>query len=192
MASNELDCNSVEYVDDWQSFIAPKKKPEAKPSVQNCMLGLIHDQVWMGSKDSIIYIIDTVSMSCNQQLTEHRQEVTCLAVDPQHQNGRLALLRFSHFLLWIVPASYNECALNSALPTTPPPPTPPTDPPLLVSRRTRAAAMAPSCSGTRPVSKWRGSSRSGVSVCHPSRFTTEHCGAVSMFLFLFWFDVDIK
>lgn len=52
------------------------------------MLGLIHDQVWMGSKDSIIYIIDTVSMSCNQQLTEHRQEVTGLAADPQPQNGR--------------------------------------------------------------------------------------------------------
>ncbi|XP_075905416.1 DENN domain-containing protein 3-like [Nelusetta ayraudi] len=53
----------------------------------NCMLGLSHDQVWMGSKDSIIYIIDTVSMSCNQQLTEHRQEVTSLAADPQPQNG---------------------------------------------------------------------------------------------------------
>lgn len=61
------------------------------------MLGLIHDQVWIGSKDSIIYIIDTVSMSCNQQLTEHRQEVTGLAVDPQLQNGRLGHRLFTPF-----------------------------------------------------------------------------------------------
>lgn len=65
------------------------------------MLGLIHEQVWMGSKDSIIYIIDTVSMSCNQQLTEHRQEVTSLAADPQPQNGRSGLIRASHFTFWV-------------------------------------------------------------------------------------------
>uniref|UniRef100_A0A8C7RT67 DENN domain-containing protein 3 n=1 Tax=Oncorhynchus mykiss TaxID=8022 RepID=A0A8C7RT67_ONCMY len=41
----------------------------------NCMLGLDQDQVWIGSQDSIIYIIDTRSMSCNKQLTEHRHEV---------------------------------------------------------------------------------------------------------------------
>ncbi|KAL0985281.1 hypothetical protein UPYG_G00154950 [Umbra pygmaea] len=41
----------------------------------NCMLGLDQDQVWIGSQDSIIYIIDTRSMSCNRQLTEHRREV---------------------------------------------------------------------------------------------------------------------
>uniref|UniRef100_A0A8C7K0D3 DENN domain-containing protein 3 n=1 Tax=Oncorhynchus kisutch TaxID=8019 RepID=A0A8C7K0D3_ONCKI len=34
----------------------------------NCMLGLDQDQVWIGSQDSIIYIIDTRSMSCNKQL----------------------------------------------------------------------------------------------------------------------------
>lgn len=62
------------------------------------MLGLIHDQVWIGSKDSIIYIIDTVSMSCNQQLTEHRQEVTGLAVDPQLQNGRSGHRLFTPFV----------------------------------------------------------------------------------------------
>uniref|UniRef100_A0A8K9UU82 DENN domain-containing protein 3 n=1 Tax=Oncorhynchus mykiss TaxID=8022 RepID=A0A8K9UU82_ONCMY len=41
----------------------------------NCMLGLDQDQVWIGSQDSIIYIIDSRSMSCNKQLTEHRHEV---------------------------------------------------------------------------------------------------------------------
>lgn len=52
------------------------------------MLGLVQDQVWIGSQDSVIYIIDTPSMSCNKQLTEHRQAVTGLTVDPRLQLGR--------------------------------------------------------------------------------------------------------
>ncbi|XP_012723130.2 DENN domain-containing protein 3 isoform X1 [Fundulus heteroclitus] len=56
-----------------------------------CMMGLVQDQVWMGSQDSVIYIIDTHSMSCNKQLTEHRHEVTGLSVDTRdHNNGQLA------------------------------------------------------------------------------------------------------
>ncbi|XP_058502765.1 DENN domain-containing protein 3-like [Solea solea] len=47
----------------------------------NCMLGLVQEQVWIGSQDSVIYIIDTHSMSCNKQLTEHRHEVTGLTLD---------------------------------------------------------------------------------------------------------------
>ncbi|CAN9514261.1 unnamed protein product [Ophioblennius macclurei] len=47
----------------------------------NCMMGLVQDHVWIGSQDSVIYIIDTHSMSCNKQLTEHRHEVTGLSVD---------------------------------------------------------------------------------------------------------------
>ncbi|XP_064883633.1 DENN domain-containing protein 3-like isoform X2 [Oncorhynchus nerka] len=47
----------------------------------NCMLGLDQDQVWIGSQDSIIYIIDTCSMSCNKQLTEHRHEVMDFALE---------------------------------------------------------------------------------------------------------------
>uniref|UniRef100_A0A3B4BDA8 UDENN domain-containing protein n=1 Tax=Periophthalmus magnuspinnatus TaxID=409849 RepID=A0A3B4BDA8_9GOBI len=46
----------------------------------NCMLGVDRDQVWMGSEDSVIYIISLVSMVCNRQLTEHRAEVTGLKV----------------------------------------------------------------------------------------------------------------
>uniref|UniRef100_A0A673B7Y7 DENN domain-containing protein 3-like n=1 Tax=Sphaeramia orbicularis TaxID=375764 RepID=A0A673B7Y7_9TELE len=46
----------------------------------NCMLGLVQEQVWIGSQDSVIYIIDTHSMSCNKQLTEHRHEVTGLTL----------------------------------------------------------------------------------------------------------------
>ncbi|KAJ8004732.1 hypothetical protein DPEC_G00139350 [Dallia pectoralis] len=47
----------------------------------NCMLQLDKDQVCIGSQDSIIYIIDTRSMSCNKQLTEHRHEVLDFALD---------------------------------------------------------------------------------------------------------------
>nr|XP_020468528.1 DENN domain-containing protein 3-like [Monopterus albus] len=51
----------------------------------NCMLGLVQEQVWIGSQDSVIYIIDNHSMSCNKQLTEHRHEVTGLTVDTCQQ-----------------------------------------------------------------------------------------------------------
>ncbi|XP_077433006.1 DENN domain-containing protein 3-like [Vanacampus margaritifer] len=53
----------------------------------NCMLGLVHDQVWIGSQDSVIYIIDTHNLSCNKQLTEHRHEVTGLTLDTRDQRS---------------------------------------------------------------------------------------------------------
>uniref|UniRef100_A0A672F826 DENN domain-containing protein 3-like n=1 Tax=Salarias fasciatus TaxID=181472 RepID=A0A672F826_SALFA len=57
----------------------------------NCMMGLVQDHVWIGSQDSVIYIIDTHSMSCNKQLTEHRHEVTGLSVDARDpQNSQQA------------------------------------------------------------------------------------------------------
>uniref|UniRef100_A0A7N6BXM2 UDENN domain-containing protein n=1 Tax=Anabas testudineus TaxID=64144 RepID=A0A7N6BXM2_ANATE len=46
----------------------------------NCMLGVNSDQVWMGSEDSVIYIISMLALVCNRQLTEHRAEVTGLKV----------------------------------------------------------------------------------------------------------------
>lgn len=52
------------------------------------MIGLVQEQVWIGSQDSVIYIIDTHSMSSNKQLTEHRHEVTGLAVDASNQANR--------------------------------------------------------------------------------------------------------
>lgn len=45
------------------------------------MLEVDKDQVWVGSEDSVIYIISMVAMVCNRKLTEHRSEVTGLAVD---------------------------------------------------------------------------------------------------------------
>ncbi|XP_047454775.1 DENN domain-containing protein 3-like isoform X2 [Mugil cephalus] len=53
----------------------------------NCMMGLVQGQVWVGSQDSVIYIIDTCSMSCNKQLTEHRHEVTGLSADTRDQHN---------------------------------------------------------------------------------------------------------
>ncbi|MBN3275006.1 DEND3 protein, partial [Polyodon spathula] len=45
------------------------------------MLGLEQNQVWLGSQDCTIYIINTVSMSCNKQLTDHRSEVTDMVIE---------------------------------------------------------------------------------------------------------------
>uniref|UniRef100_A0A8C3WFS8 DENN domain-containing protein 3 n=1 Tax=Catagonus wagneri TaxID=51154 RepID=A0A8C3WFS8_9CETA len=42
------------------------------------MLMVEQSQVWVGSEDSVIYIISVHSMSCNKQLTDHRAGVTGL------------------------------------------------------------------------------------------------------------------
>ncbi|XP_072324413.1 DENN domain-containing protein 3 isoform X2 [Scyliorhinus torazame] len=49
----------------------------------NCMLGVEFSQVWVGSQDSSIYIINTRSMSCNKQLTEHCTDVTDMVLEDQ-------------------------------------------------------------------------------------------------------------
>ncbi|XP_056154239.1 DENN domain-containing protein 3 [Lampris incognitus] len=56
----------------------------------NCMLGVDKDQVWMGSEDSVIYIICMMSMVCNRQLTEHRAEVTGLALGKDKYSHKVA------------------------------------------------------------------------------------------------------
>nr|XP_019957482.1 PREDICTED: DENN domain-containing protein 3-like [Paralichthys olivaceus] len=56
----------------------------------NCMLGVDKDQVWMGSEDFVIYIISIVAMVCNRQLTEHRGEVTGLALDTDKYSQKVA------------------------------------------------------------------------------------------------------
>uniref|UniRef100_A0A2K5E160 DENN domain containing 3 n=1 Tax=Aotus nancymaae TaxID=37293 RepID=A0A2K5E160_AOTNA len=52
----------------------------------NCMVMADQNQVWVGSEDSVIYIINVHSMSCNKQLTDHRSSVTDLIV----QDGQKA------------------------------------------------------------------------------------------------------
>ncbi|XP_036293380.1 DENN domain-containing protein 3 isoform X2 [Pipistrellus kuhlii] len=49
-------------------------------STLNCMAMAAQGQVWVGSEDSVIYIISVHSMSCNRQLTEHRAGVTGFVV----------------------------------------------------------------------------------------------------------------
>ncbi|KAM9738310.1 DENN domain-containing protein 3 isoform 3-T3 [Menidia menidia] len=56
----------------------------------NCMLGVDKDQVWIGSEDSVIYIISMVAMICNRQLTEHRAEVTGLSLDNEKYSQKVA------------------------------------------------------------------------------------------------------
>lgn len=55
---------------------------------QNCMVMAEQSQVWVGSEDSVIYIINVHSMSCNKQLTDHRSSVTGLAVQDGVQAPR--------------------------------------------------------------------------------------------------------
>ncbi|XP_032875815.1 DENN domain-containing protein 3 isoform X3 [Amblyraja radiata] len=52
----------------------------------NCMLGVDTSQLWIGSQDSCIYIINTCSMSCNKQLTEHCTDVTDMVLEDQGSN----------------------------------------------------------------------------------------------------------
>lgn len=44
------------------------------------MVMVEQSQVWVGSEDSVIYIINVHSMSCHKQLTDHRASVTGLVV----------------------------------------------------------------------------------------------------------------
>lgn len=47
----------------------------------NCMLAVNSQQLWIGSQDSLIYIINPRSTSCNKHLTEHRMAVTGFALE---------------------------------------------------------------------------------------------------------------
>ncbi|XP_061463032.1 DENN domain-containing protein 3 [Rhineura floridana] len=46
-----------------------------------CMVMAEQSQVWIGSQDSIIYLINTHSMSCNKQLNDHRSEVVDIVLE---------------------------------------------------------------------------------------------------------------
>uniref|UniRef100_A0A3P9ME30 DENN/MADD domain containing 3a n=1 Tax=Oryzias latipes TaxID=8090 RepID=A0A3P9ME30_ORYLA len=71
----------------------------------SCMLAVSGDQVWMGSEDSVIYIISMVSMVCNRQLTDHRAEVTGLALDLDKYSHKVAYSCSAEgtVLVWDVP-----------------------------------------------------------------------------------------
>ncbi|XP_045857499.1 DENN domain-containing protein 3 isoform X3 [Meles meles] len=65
---------------DASSWAAHQHCFRAGNSQVNCMVMAEQNQVWVGSEDSVIYIINVHSMSCNKQLTDHRSSVTDLAV----------------------------------------------------------------------------------------------------------------
>uniref|UniRef100_A0A674ELC6 DENN domain-containing protein 3 n=1 Tax=Salmo trutta TaxID=8032 RepID=A0A674ELC6_SALTR len=63
---------------DAASWSMQQNQVQVGTSRVNCMLGVDRQQVWIGTQDSVIYIISTRSMSCNKQLRDHRSEVTGL------------------------------------------------------------------------------------------------------------------
>uniref|UniRef100_A0A673B4I4 DENN domain-containing protein 3-like n=1 Tax=Sphaeramia orbicularis TaxID=375764 RepID=A0A673B4I4_9TELE len=77
----------------------------------NCMLGLVQEQVWIGSQDSVIYIIDTHSMSCNKQLTEHRHEVTGLTVDTREHSCDGTILQWDSSTLKVKRQLHLSCCI---------------------------------------------------------------------------------
>ncbi|KAF4100852.1 DENN domain-containing protein 3 [Onychostoma macrolepis] len=66
---------------DAASWSMQQNSVQVGKSRLNCMLAVNQQQLWIGSKDSFIYIINPRSVSCNKQLTEHRSEVTGLALE---------------------------------------------------------------------------------------------------------------
>lgn len=70
-----------------------RNEPVHPPGTQNCMAMVEQSQVWVGSEDSIIYIISVHSMSCNKQLADHRASVTGLVVPDGTEAPRYAGLR---------------------------------------------------------------------------------------------------
>ncbi|XP_051574526.1 DENN domain-containing protein 3 isoform X2 [Myxocyprinus asiaticus] len=74
----------------------------------NCMMGLDLEQVWVGSQDSVIYIINTRSMLCHKQLTEHRGEVTDITLEKlSHRFSQMQVYSCSAdgtVIVWDVPS----------------------------------------------------------------------------------------
>ncbi|KAI2653203.1 DENN domain-containing protein 3 [Labeo rohita] len=63
---------------DAASWSMQQNSVQVGKSRLNCMLAVNQHQLWIGSKDSFIYIINPRSVSCNKQLTEHRGGRDCL------------------------------------------------------------------------------------------------------------------
>lgn len=62
-------------------------------------------QVWVGSEDSVIYIINVHSMSCNKQLTDHRSSVTGLVVQDRAQAPRSGQAPLGGGAVWLLRGS---------------------------------------------------------------------------------------
>ncbi|KAI4817923.1 hypothetical protein KUCAC02_011295 [Chaenocephalus aceratus] len=69
--------------------LMPPAGPSHIPATTACWEWIRTRSGW-GSEDSVIYIISMVAMVCNRQLTDHRSEVTGLALDRDKQSQKVA------------------------------------------------------------------------------------------------------
>lgn len=77
-------------------------RPPRRLSAQNCMVMVEQSQVWAGSEDSVIYVLNVHSMSCSKQLTDHRHSVTGLVLrDTQGARWAGALGRGGRGAEWL-------------------------------------------------------------------------------------------
>uniref|UniRef100_UPI00398EFFBB DENN domain-containing protein 3-like isoform X2 n=1 Tax=Pristiophorus japonicus TaxID=55135 RepID=UPI00398EFFBB len=60
---------------------------QAGRSKLHCIIGIGHEQVWLGSEDSFIYIIDAVAMTCKKRLMGHRNQVSDMIQEQVEKNG---------------------------------------------------------------------------------------------------------
>ncbi|GCC37421.1 hypothetical protein chiPu_0015925 [Chiloscyllium punctatum] len=69
------------------TWIMEQPPIQAGHSKLNCMIGIGYEQVWLGSEDSSIYIIDALAMSCNKRLVGHRNQVSDMIQEETQENG---------------------------------------------------------------------------------------------------------
>ncbi|XP_067904782.1 DENN domain-containing protein 3-like isoform X2 [Heterodontus francisci] len=69
------------------TWIMEQPPIQAGRSKLNCMIGIGHEQVWLGSEDSCIYIIDALTMTCNKRLVGHRNQVSDMIREEMEESG---------------------------------------------------------------------------------------------------------
>ncbi|XP_048406554.1 DENN domain-containing protein 3-like [Stegostoma tigrinum] len=69
------------------TWIMEQPPIQAGHSKLNCMIGIGYEQVWLGSEDSSIYIIDALTMTCNKRLVGHRNQVSDMIQEETEENG---------------------------------------------------------------------------------------------------------
>ncbi|XP_038658334.1 DENN domain-containing protein 3-like [Scyliorhinus canicula] len=69
------------------TWIMEQPPIQAGRSKLNCMIGVGNEQVWLGSEDSFIYIIDAVNMTCNKRLVGHRNQVSDMIQEKMEESG---------------------------------------------------------------------------------------------------------
>lgn len=70
------------------TWVMDQSPVQAGRSRLNCMVSVGHEQVWVGSEDSSIYIIDAARVMCNRRLAGHRNQVSGMALEDVTDLGR--------------------------------------------------------------------------------------------------------